>query len=334
MRLARVAGVRSILVPFLVSIVSAGCSRSPSPPPRTASTAAPAAVAAPPAAPVAAPSPAPEDTPPVAAPAPADTAVATADGPAVVAEGPDAAAANGSTRPDLSRIPRFIPGPNRAEDELKLDGVSRYLDPYHQDTSAAVGVAMGVVIELPRSAPARYLLACALAANGFHDDARAVLAALRAARDCPSCRDALLNVVNDGECEFLAGEVAVAKGLKPSAIRAATGAVLRGLTSGDEAAALPYLDASHRARFTFAGSECEGDCNRTERYSRKDLVKLIRGAFQRDEAHEDYLRPTRLFCDQTCCGGPNPSHSDSHRVHVTRMCFSAGQRPLLRSLDG
>jgi hypothetical protein len=207
-----------------------------------------------------------------------------------------------------------------------------YLDPYRRDIGGAAGAAIQVVIEMPGSAPARYLLACALAANGFHDDARTVLQALRAAKDCPSCTDALLNAPHDGECEFTPGEVAAANGLKPSAIRTATGAVLGSLISGDAAAAAPYLDASHAAQFSFAGLECDTECIQTKRYTRKAIIDLIHGVAQRDQDNE-YRAPTRLFCDRECCGGPNPSHSHAPKVHVTQMCFSPGPHPLLRSLS-
>jgi hypothetical protein len=61
----------------------------------------------------------------------------------------------------------------------------------------------------PNGATERYMLACALAASGLHADARHVLEALRAARDCPACRDALLNALSDGECSFVPDEVAL-----------------------------------------------------------------------------------------------------------------------------
>jgi hypothetical protein len=321
--------VRSI---FLGLLVSAGCSGNPLPRPASTTAAAAPAITAP-AATAAAPSPAePAETPAVSASPPGsdavdDSASAGAD------DAAGAAGANTGKPPDLSQLPRFVPGPVPADHERKLDAVYYYLDPYRRDIGGAVGAAIRVVIELPGSAPARYLLACALAANGFHDDARTVLRALRAAKDCPSCTDALLNAPHDGECEFTPGEVAAANGLKPSAIRMATGSVLGSLISGDAAAAAPYLDASHAAQFSFAGQECDAECIQTEPYTRKAIIDLIHGAAQRDQDHEEYLRPTRLFCDQGCCGGPNPSHSHARRVHVGQMCFSPGPHPLLRSLS-
>lgn len=330
MWLARSAGVRSI---FLALLISAGCSGNPLP--RPASTTAPAAPAiTAPAATAAAPSPAtPAGTPAVSAASTpgADTVDGSVNAGADDAAG--AAGANAIARPDLSQLPRFVPGPIPAGDAPELDAAYRYLDAYHQNVGGAVGAAMQVVIELPGSAPARYVLACALATNGFHDDARTVLWALRAVKDCPSCTDALLNAPDDVECQFAPGEIAAANGLKPSAIRTATGAVLGSLISGDAAAAAPYLDALHAAQFSFAGLECDTECIQTKPYSRKDIVDLIHGAAQRNGDNEEYLRPMRLFCDQECCGGPNPSHSHAPRVHVSRMCFGPGPHPRLRSLS-
>jgi hypothetical protein len=296
-------------------------------PPAAAPAAAPPVV--PPAAPVVAP-----PVGPPAAPPPVAPAAGTAAGSATAAPGDDPGdgGTSANARPDLSHLPPFLPAPVPAGQEWDLDTVMRFLDPYHQNPQDALGPAMQAVVAMPGSAPARYLLACALAASGWHDDARAVLQALRAVKDCPSCTDALLNTAGDLECSFEPRAVALANGLRPSAIRVATGAVLGALISGDVAAATPYLDASRPAQFSFAGLECDAECVNTVPYPRKKIIELVRGADHRREQGEEYRGPTRLFCDQDCCSGPNPSHSHAPVVHVDKVCFRKGPRPLLESL--
>lgn len=260
----------------------------------------------------------------------------TADGSANAGAGTgEGAGTSAAALTDLSRLPPFVPAAVATGHAWDLDEVERLLDSYHQSPQDALGPAIAAVVSQPGSAVARYLLACALAASGRHDDARTVLQALRAAKNCPSCTDALLNAPVDPECSFGPGEVAVAKGLKPSPIRVATRAVLGSLNSGNVAAATPYLDASRPAQFSIVGLECDPgtqECGNTVPHSRKEIIELIRGAGQKD--FEEYRAPTRLFCDQECCGGPNPSHSHAPGVHVTEMCFRPDPRPLFRSLSG
>jgi len=275
----------------------------------------------------------PQPTPTSAAPASAPPARAGSDQPALVGESNAASPADAKllARPDVSRLPIFVPAAAPPGQAWVDDDVDRPLDTYHQQRQDALEHALAAVVRQPDRATARYMLACALAVNGFHDDARVVLEALRAAHECASCRDALLNAPADAECDFGAAEVAVASGLTPSPVRAAALAVLTSLGSGDPKPALPYLDATRPAQFSFVGLECDPAsgpaCLNTKRYSRTALIALIQRTQQ-----VDYKSPTRMFCDQECCGGPNPSHTHAPVVHVTQLCFRPG-RPLLLSLD-
>lgn len=258
--------------------------------------------------------------PPAVIPSPAAPSLATPPD----AGGDDEARMVAEIVASVDRLPAFTGAPRAPASNARnlLDTAMDSLDSFHRQP-ANVLVAIDAVRAAPSSAPARYVLACALSARAMHDQAHAVLDALRAAPHCEACSDALLNARHDDECVFEPRDVALAVGATPSALRTAADAVLGALATGDLAPASAYLDAQP-ATFWVSGSNCDRECTSKRVYPRAELIALIRGAEQRAADQESYLGPTRMFCENGCCEGPNPCHSHASRTHVRKVCFRAG----------
>ena len=191
--------------------------------------------------------------------------------------------------------------------------------------------ALYAVAGEPTSAPARYVLACALAREDMHELAKRELESLRAS-GCPACLDALQNIPGDETCGFAPEVASIVDGVAPSPVRVAAETIMASFNSGDVASAKPYLDPARPASIDRACSVCDIEPITKTRQTRAELIDFIRKAEEREAAGPyTYNPPLSLFCHEGCCRGPTGPLRHT-QYFVSSICFRGDRTPKLQSM--
>ena len=217
----------------------------------------------------------------------------------------------------LEIVPRFEPSRVPLDTDFVEAAVAMLRSPQPSQLDQIVPAVHAVIAD-PRSVQARFVMACTLAQHGLHVHAEIAIRTLLAAKDCPACLDAVVNVA-DQACSFEDSTRAITAQVEPSAIRTAAEAILAAINSGETAAITQYLDGPSQIDETC--SVCDFERTTPTRYSRDGFLAFVRRAEQRmEQGPYYYTRPMLLFCTDRCCSGPLDLLSHT-QISVTSICF-------------